>query len=612
MSEIFLVGRPNVGKSFLFNKLTNSNQKIANFAGVTIDKKSKQLPDSDLTITDLPGLYALQTSSADEAVALKHLKESSPEDLICVVIECLKLKTQINYILEIRDWCEKNYRPMILCLNMKDEADYFKIKINSDGLSKLLNLPVFYVSAKTEEGLENFKLFLKTKVWSPPEALILNNDSQISNTDQSNVVADLNKNSALVSEKLKSLISGDFSKVIRTQTQIDRFFLSPVFGPLIFLAFTFILFQSIFSWAEPFMNIIESALTFVSQEVSPLFSGHLQSFIDNAFFAGFGAFLVFTPQIFILTFILSFLEKSGYMARAVLLCHQPLSWFGLHGKSFIPLMTGHACAVPAIYAARNIENDWIRKLTIFVIPLTVCSARIPVYGLLIKVLIPDQTILFGLFGMQGLVFFLMYFFGIFMALLTSALIQALSKMPSANDDFIIELPQYRWPELKTMFSKAFSTTYGFIRNAGPIIFVLNAVIWALSYLPSGTSDLKNSYLAQIGRFLEPVFTPIGLDWIQGVAVLSSFIAREVFVSTLGLLYGLSTDNPDDLMNLDQMKNISLASGLSLLFFFAIALQCMSTVSVMVKEANKKIAYLALGSYLVLAYFVSFCIYQILS
>ncbi len=595
MSEIFLVGRPNVGKSYLFNRLTDSNQKIANFAGVTVDKKSNHLIDSDLILTDLPGLYSLKSLSNDEVITLNILKNSSPEDLICLVVESLKLKSQIQYILEFRKWCETYSKPFIICLNMKDDAIKNNIKIEVDELSLFLKVPLFYASAKTSEGLKELNDFFLKKNWSPPEPL----------TDIKNL-----------EDTLKKTIHGDLSKVIKIHNSLDQIFLSPIIGPSLFLAFTFILFQSIFSWAEPFMNLVENSVTHLSNMVSPLFSGQLQSFVDNAFFAGFGAFLVFTPQIFILTFILTFLEKSGYMARAVLICHQPLSWFGLNGKSFIPLMTGHACAVPAIYSTRNIENQWVRKLTIFILPLTACSARIPVYGLLIQLLIPNHTIFFGIFGTQGLVFFLMYFFGIFLALIVSVIATQFStkiyKIKNVNDDFIIELPNYRWPEIKTLFLKALKTTFDFIKDAGPIIFILNAVIWALSYYPINNLGLKGSYMAQFGQWIEPVFKPLGLDWIQGVAVLTSFVAREVFVSTLGLLYGLSADssqNLDAMVGLSEMQNLSFASGFSLLMFFAIALQCMSTVSVMRKEGGPKMAYSALLFYLVLGYLVAFISYQ---
>ncbi len=591
MSEIILVGRPNVGKSYLFNSLTGSHQKVGNFAGVTLEKKSKALNGTELIVTDLPGIYGLNVTTEDEKVTYKHLSESAPDDLICVVIECLKLKTQIPYILELRTWCETNCRPMIVCLNMKDEADYYSIEFNIPSLSEILKVPVFLVSAKTQDGFKLLNKFLREMNWSAPEPLA---------TSENEIMS-----------KLKNTIRGDLAKVLIGQTKLDALFLAPFLGPMLFLVLTFVLFQAIFSWAEPFMNGVEFIISKLSLVVSPRFSGSLQSFMDNAVFAGFGAFLVFTPQIFILTFILTFLEKSGYMARAVLLCHQPLSWFGLHGKSFIPIMTGHACAVPAIYATRNIENQWIRKLTVFVLPLTVCSARIPVYALLIKVLIPNRTTFYGLFGLQGLVFALMYFFGIFLALILSALITKWVDRENVNKDFIVELPQYRWPEVQVLFSKALKTTWDFIKDAGPIIFILNAMIWALSSLPAGSADLKSSYLAQIGLFLEPLFRPIGLDWIQGVAVLSSFVAREVFVSTLGLLYGLNSDNPNDIINIDQIQNIGFASGVSLLCFFAIALQCMSTVSVMAKEIGSKLAYTALGFYLLFAYMVSFTMYQIL-
>lgn len=607
MSEIFLVGRPNVGKSFLFNRLTNSNQKIANFAGVTVEKKSCPLKvDNDLIITDLPGIYSLSPSTEDERISIQNLKESSPEDLICLVIESIKVKSQVDFLIHFIDWCSQLSKPLIICINMKDEAEANKININSDKLQKVLNLPVFYVSAKTNEGVDKLNQFLLQKNWSAPET------RKNLNLNSENIKIDSDRK---LKDSILDCINGDFSNVLKVQNRFDQIFLHPIFGPLLFFSFTFILFQSIFSWAEPFMNLIENGITNLSSVVSPLFTGQAQSFVDNAIFAGFGAFLVFTPQIFILTVIITFLERSGYMTRAILICHQPLSWFGLHGKSFIPLMSGHACAVPAIYSTRTIENDWIRKLTIFILPLTACSARLPVYALLIQLLIPNKTIFFGLFGTQGLMFFLMYFFGIFMALILSLIITRFSKVKNVNDDFIIELPKYRLPELKVILSKGFKTAIDFIKDAGPTIFVLNAVIWVLSTYPLNPLGLKGSYMAKFGQFLEPIFKPIGLDWIQGIAVLSSFVAREIFVSTLGLLYGLSDDqseNIDSLTKLSELQDLSFASGFSLLIFFAIALQCMSTISVIRKEGGKKMAYTALLFYLILGYGMAFVTYQVLN
>lgn len=608
MSEIFLVGRPNVGKSFLFNRLTNSNQKIANFAGVTVEKKSKPLNESDdLIITDLPGIYSLSATTGDERISIQNLKESSPEDLICLVIESIKFKSQVDFLIHFIDWCSQLSRPLIICINMKDEADINKININSQKLQKVINLPVFYVSAKTNEGIDKLNNFLLQKNWSAPEMR-----QDIDKSSNLNQIIEANKKRK---DLILDCIDGDFSNILKVQNKFDQIFLHPVFGPLLFFSFTFILFQSIFSWAEPFMTLIENGIANLSSIVSPLFTGQAQSFVENAIFSGFGAFLVFTPQIFILTVIITFLERSGYMTRAILICHQPLSWFGLHGKSFIPLMSGHACAVPAIYSTRTIENDWIRRLTIFILPLTACSARLPVYALLIQLLIPNKTIFFGLFGTQGMMFFIMYFFGIFMALILSLIITRFSKVKSVNDDFIIELPKYRLPELKVILSKGFKTAIDFIKDAGPTIFVLNAVIWVLSTYPLNPLGLKGSYMARFGQFLEPIFKPIGLDWIQGIAVLSSFVAREIFVSTLGLLYGLSDDqseNIDSLTKLSELQGLSFASGFSLLIFFAIALQCMSTVSVIRKEGGKKMAYTALLFYLILGYGMAFVTYQVLN
>ena len=550
MSQILLVGRPNSGKTYLYNTLTSSHEKTGNFSGVTVEKSSYFHKDWGLTFVDLPGLTSFKSEAKDEKITLKTLQDSSPEDLICITVDILKFRNQIDYLIELILWCKKHLKPTILCLNMSDEADKNHISINEKNISQILGIPVFKLSAKKRVGLSQLLSFLKHKQWSPPK------------------VKDTNFH--ILHHKILNSLSYKNKVFVRTDEQFDRIFLSPFLGPVCFLFLTLIIFQSIFSWATPLMNLIENSISHLASLTTPLFSGIWASLVENIVFSGFGAFLVFTPQIFVLTFILTALESSGYMTRATLLCHQPLKFFGLHGQSFIPLMTGHACALPAIYATRSIENPWIRKLTLCVIPLMACSARIPIYALLIKLLVPEKYFL-G-FSLQGFFFFLMYFFGISMALIVSFILTVFSQSKPPNQDFIIELPKYRHPEWFSLIRKSLETTWNFIKDAGPIIFLLNAILWALSYFPHGKNHFEHSYLAQMGQWIEPVFTPMGLSWIEGVAVLSSFIAREVFISTWALLNGLQTDDIHEVLNLENVQNLSMASGISLLIFFAIALQ----------------------------------------
>lgn len=600
MNHVFLVGRPNVGKTYIFNKLSGENQKVANFSGATTRRKDSTL-DAHTKLIDLPGIYSLTPQTEDEKVSVKALTQSAPDDLVCIVIEALKLQSGLPLALQVIEFATQNLKPVVLILNMVDEAQKHAVEIDSEVFSKKLGVPVFLTSAKTGTGIDKVKEFIKNRQWSTPQT------SWAAPKDQ------------MIDELIREGVKGDILKGLDFQKRVDRFFLSPFLGSLFFLFLTFLIFQSIFTWATPLMDLVELSLNQLGLWASNyITTPTLKSFTENAIFAGFGSFLVFTPQIFVLTAIVGFLEKSGYMARATIICHKFLSFFGLNGKSFIPYMTGHACAIPAIYAARSIENPWIRNLTILTVPLTACSARIPVYALLIRVLVPDQTIFLGLLGLQGLAFFSLYFFGIFMALTVSGLIDAFARFKQktstkSNRFFIMELPPYRMPRFDEVIIKGLQTTWSFIRNAGPIIFMVNAAIWVLSYFPAGENGFDQSYMVQIGKAIEPVFAPLGLNWIHGVAILMSFLAREVFVSTLGLLYGFQSDDLDQLVEQLPMQDLSTEAGIALLVFFAIALQCASTVGALSKETLKKSwPYMALVGYLILAYGVAFIIYQGLS
>ncbi|GAC31348.1 ferrous iron transport protein B [Paraglaciecola polaris LMG 21857] len=361
------------------------------------------------------------------------------------------------------------------------------------------------------------------------------------------------------------------------------------------------------------MDGVESLIGLLAQVVtSSIGPGIVNDFLQDALFGGFGSFLVFVPQIMVLTFIIGLLEDSGYLARAALICHKPLSYFGLSGRSFIPYLSGHACAIPAIMAARTIESPRKRLITMMTIPLMSCSARLPVYALLIAVLIPDTTYLGGLFSLQGSAFFVLYFLGIFTALTVSVLLNKFTDRDSdkAEMPFILELPNYRLPHWKPLMLRVLTSAKQFIRRAGPVIFVVSVVIWFLGYFPSPEHALQDSYLAMIGQWIEPIFAPLGLDWRYGVAILVSFLAREVFVGALGTLFGIegADENIAGLAANIQADGLTLGAGLGLLIFYVVALQCVATVATLKGETgSKNIAWGLFVGYGMLAYSLAFIV-----
>jgi ferrous iron transport protein B len=397
--------------------------------------------------------------------------------------------------------------------------------------------------------------------------------------------------------------------VLKQQNRIDNFLLNSFFGGFIFLAIMFLLFQSIFTWASPLMDGVETIMTelaILSSQVIP--SGVVNDFVTDAMFGGVGSFLVFVPQIMVLTLIIGLLEDSGYLARAALICHKPLSYFGLSGRSFIPYLSGHAYAIPAIMAARTIESPRKRLIIMMTIPLMSCSARLPVYGLLIAVLIPDTQYLGGLINLQGITFFILYFIGIATALLVSTLLTKLTGLDKdkAEMPFILELPTYRLPHWKPLIHRVLMSAKHFIQRAAPIIFMVSVVIWVLGYFPQN-GDLQSSYLASIGQWIEPVFEPLGLDWRYGVAILVSFLAQEVFVSALGTLFGIqgADENIAGLAANIQQDGLALGAGIGLMLFYVVALQCVATVATIKGETGSgKIAWSLFVSYGLLAYFIA--------
>lgn len=604
--KILLVGNPNSGKTLLFNRLTGLRKKVANFPGVTVELAygSSEVLGADLL--DFPGIYSLSPLTRDEEVAVegltRQLNEKTPQVCVCV-LDVTRLERSLFLFLQLRDLCEKANVPLVMLLNMVDQLAPHKLNLDLEFLERELGYPLVLVSAKTKEGFEKLKLVCDGILKSPMETKSLIIQPNLDSNQLKILAKDLTN---------KVGLRGDF--LLKTQYKIDRIVLSKSFGTIIFLFTMLFLFQAIFSWASPLMDDVEALLSYVSEISMPyLPEGGIRDFANDAIFGGFGSFLVFVPQIFILTLVIGVLEDSGYLARAALICHRPLSYFGLSGKSFVSLLTGHACAIPAIFAARNIESPKKRMLTMMVVPLVSCSARLPVYGLFIAALIPAHTILGGLFGLQGLAFFALYFFGIITALLVSALASRSLFKKEIEAPFVLELPPYRMPSVFSLLKKAWEQSLAFVTRAGPMIFMVTVLVWALGYFPEH-GNLEVSYLSVLGKWIEPVFLPIGLDWKFGVAIITSFLAREVFVGTLGTMFGIQGADDDFTGLADRLHSsgMTMASGVALLVFYAIAMQCVATLAVLKKEMGSwKIPALVFGGYSLLAYFSALIAYWIL-
>ena len=594
MQNILIIGKPNSGKSLLFNRLTGLNQKVANFPGVTVEVKSGAYANYELI--DFPGVYSLEPITKDEEVAIEKLHNALHDEnnaLVICNLDATRLERSLVFGLQAQELAARHKKPILFALNMIDEVDIKTHKFNLKALEKDLGSPTQAISAKTRFGLKELKEKIEIINQDPEKYIPQNIEAQKSEYIK-------------IARSLSAKYAANADVILKNQNKIDSFLLNNFLGGVIFLFIMAFLFQSIFTWASPLMDIIEESIaylaTFVNQNTN---EGMLRDFINDAILGGFGSFLVFVPQIAILTFIIGILEDSGYLARAALICHKPLSYFGLSGKSFIPYLTGHACAIPAIMAARTIESPAKRLITIMTVPLMSCSARLPVYALLISALIPAQKVFYFL-DLQGLTFFALYAFGIVTALFISILITKFTKKninTSKEMPFIIELPPYRIPHWKPLVLKSFNSAKLFIQKAGLIIFMVTITVWVLGYFPMN-GGLQNSWLSQMGQLIEPVFAPLGLDWRYGVAILASFLAREVFVGTLGTLFGMegADENIAGLAENIQADGLALGAGIGLLVFYVIALQCVSTVAVIKKETGSaELAWGAFVFYGVLAY-----------
>ncbi|MEG0149908.1 MAG: ferrous iron transporter B [Comamonas sp.] len=613
-----LLGNPNCGKTALFNLLTGARQKVANYAGVTVERKEGWLTTPAkrrVRLLDLPGTYSLHAHSEDERITRDivsglHSREAPPELLICVT-DATHLRLNLRLVLEARALG----LPMVLVLNMSDMARRQGIVVNREKLSQALGMPVVEsVGVRLDGGKELL-------AWLDSDAA--RQLTAPSREGQWQVKAGLGAKEQLLS------LHQQVAEIMRVAVQepqvdtqrddrIDSVVLHPVWGTLLLLVTLFLIFQAVFSWAQPLMDGIEGGVAHFGEWVGNVMpDGVLRSLLVDGVIAGTGAVLVFLPQILILFFFILVLEDSGYLPRAAFLLDRIMGTVGLSGRSFIPLLSSFACAVPGIMATRSISSWRDRLLTIMIAPLMTCSARLPVYALLIGAFIPEQTV-GGLFNLQGLVLFALYIGGIVSAMAV-AWVAKLARENKTRTPLMMELPAYRWPSVRSLMLGLFERALIFLRRVGGIILTVSIVLWFLaSYpgAPEGVTEgaIRYSFAGQIGRWLEVVLAPIGFNWQIAIALVPGMAAREVAVGALGTVYALSASSDDAMAQ--QLGPLiahswSLATALSLLVWFVFAPQCISTLAIVKRETNGWRYPLIMTSYMFgLAYLCSFITYRV--
>ena len=605
IKNIALVGNPNCGKTSLFNTLTGTRQKVANYAGVTVERKegSFKLPSGDaVRVLDLPGTYSLKPSSLDEevtrAVCLGELKGEILPDIFICVVDATNLSLHLSLVLEVRAL----NRPMILVLNMMDEVKKRGISIDKDKLSQLLGIPVVEAVAVKTKGIQDLINQLDQK-----NLFITPYHAELSHFEQ-------------VKQITKQVILNNDNGDKRTAF-LDKIFLHPVLGLVILTLTMFVMFQAVFIWATPFIEFIENFVAWLSDFIGPLIQHPLlKSLVVDGVIAGTGSVLAYMPQILILFFFILMLEESGYLPRAAFLLDKLMSKAGLSGRSFIPLLSSFACAIPGIMATRSISSERDRLATIMIAPLMTCSARLPVYALLIAAFIPNQLI-YGWLSLQGLVLFGLYMSGIVSALLVSVFLKLVRK-DKTESIFIFELPTYRIPDIRNIALGLYDRATIFLKRVGGIIVALSILLWVLVTFPQAPDNasmpaINYSLAGQLGHLIHPIFAPIGFTWEICIALIPAMAAREVVIAALGVIYAMSGD--EDTVTQSLLSQISgpdgwgLATGLSLLVWFIFAPHCLATLATIRRETGSWKQPVVMATYLfALAYIFSFITYQVAS
>ncbi|MBC5837483.1 ferrous iron transport protein B [Flavobacterium muglaense] len=665
--NVALIGNPNVGKTSVFNQLTGLNQQVGNYPGITVEKKIGfcKLPNNvKANILDLPGTYSLNASSIDENVVIELLLNKNDKlypDVALVVTDVENLKRNLLLFTQIKDL----EIPTILVINMADRMEHKGISLDIPYLEEHLKTKIALVSSRKGFGIDALKKLIVTyktissepclnasvidpdyfdslrkafpgqllyKLW-----LVITQDVNFLNLERKEIHSSFTKSHSdlkrlqqketikryqFINDTLKVGLKVDATVAKDFRSKLDRVLTHKVWGYVIFFAILFIIFQSIFEWSKIPMDFIDSSFASLSSWANEnLPSGVLTNLISQGIIPGIGGILIFIPQIAFLFLFISILEESGYMSRVVFLMDKIMRKFGLSGKSVVPLISGTACAIPAIMATRNIENWKERLITILVTPFTTCSARLPVYAIIIALVIPDQYVL-GIFNLQGLTLMLLYLLGFGMAIFSAYVLNKVMKI-KGKTFFVVEMPNYKLPMFKNVAINVVEKTKAFVFGAGKIILAISIILWFLaSYGPGknfknadqiiqskaenkalpalelenkiASYKLENSYIGIMGKAIEPAISPLGYDWKIGIAIISSFAAREVFVGTLATIYSVGgTDNEDTIKNKMAAeinpetgnKIFNFASGVSLLLFYAFALQCASTLAITKKETN---------------------------
>lgn len=692
--NVALIGNPNVGKTSVFNQLTGLNQQVGNYPGITVEKKMGfcKLPHNiKANILDLPGTYSLNASSIDESVVIELLLNKNDRlypDVALVVTDVENLKRNLLLYTQIKDL----EIPTILVINMADRMEHKGITLDISYLEEHLKTKIALISSRKGHGIEELKNLivdyknissepclnassidveyfnslrhafpnqLLYKLW-----LVITQDVNFLNLERNEIRSSFTKSHSdlkrlqqketikryqFINDVLKEGLKIDSSIAKDFRSKLDRVLTHKIWGYVIFFLILFVIFQSIFEWSKIPMDFIDSTFASLSTITSEhLPSGVLTNLISQGIIPGIGGILIFIPQIAFLFLFISILEESGYMSRVVFLMDKIMRRFGLSGKSVVPLISGTACAIPAIMATRNIENWKERLITILVTPFTTCSARLPVYAIIIGLVIPDTYVL-GILNIQGLTLMLLYVIGFGMAIFSAYILNLILKV-KGKTFFVVEMPNYKLPMFKNVAINVIEKTKAFVFGAGKIILAISVILWFLaSYGPGkqfkeaekiiientkahplsatefnsavASQKLENSYIGLMGKTIEPVISPLGYDWKIGIAIISSFAAREVFVGTLATIYSVGgTDNENTIKNkmaaevnpITGQKIFNFASGISLLLFYAFAMQCASTLAITKKETNSwKWPACQLVFMSTLAYLVALIAFQIL-
>jgi ferrous iron transport protein B len=583
-ARLALVGNPNTGKTALFNALTGSRQKVANYAGVTVERKEGVLTTASgrtINVIDLPGTYSLRARSPDEMVTrdavLGRLAGEVPPDVIVCVADATNLRLVLRLALELK----QVGRPFVLALNMYDIAQRQGLRIDLEGLSKAIGAPIVTTVATRKRGIEDLVAQAEALVDTMPAG---------QNVWHEPSAAELRGAHAEAQRILKAHVRPP-ERPDTVTSRIDNVLLQPVAGLLILSTIMFVMFQAVFAWATPIADGIEAGFLWLGQVVATVTpDGLLRSLLVDGLIAGVGSVLVFLPQILIVFFFILLLEDSGYMARAAFLMDRIMGAAGLHGRAFIPLLSSHACAIPGVMAARVIDQKHDRLTTILIAPLMTCSARIPVYTLIIGALIPRTTV-WGVLNLQGLVMFGLYAAGIVSGLLVALVIKTLF-WRNASEPFLMELPTYRWPDPENVLRNLMQRGGIFINRAGRIILPLMVLVWVLStfpYPPEGATGpaIDYSFAGMIGHLIQPLLAPIGFNWQMAVALIPGMAAREVAVAALGTVYAVGDVSGAGQTALASILHTqwSLATGLSFLAWYVFAPQCVATLGVVKRETN---------------------------